>query len=186
MSDESSDSAQGGRGVVSDWAALGGLDIPSGRVLIGDYSYLPDVAECIMAPLPKGCFALSYQTIAFGSDERTAAARLTLSHEGPLRRGHVIGETWTDTGKIGICDAVSYPREFARLDVGNRWAEFMVSAEQAAGPGAVRLDPERSINMYFFPSGFGDGTYPVYSLFLDGRLIGLEIEFISEGATSPF
>lgn len=59
-------------------------------------------------------------------------------------------------------------------------------AEDAEGERVVELDPPTGASMIFVPSGFGDGSYPVYALRVSGNLVGLEIQFIAPDEPYPF
>jgi hypothetical protein len=175
-------------GVESDWRTFGSIAIPTGKLMLGDYSFIPSEKDCLTLGVESGNYSLLVKLMSYGEDQRIS--RLRIQREtvvAMLTPAEELGETWTDTARTGVCDAERYQEAFNRLRVADNWDEYMGDAEDAPlGEGMVELDPTTNAVMIFMPSGFGDGSYPVHALRVDDRLVGVEVEFISADAPYPF
>ncbi|MFA5835267.1 MAG: hypothetical protein WDA22_17440 [Bacteroidota bacterium] len=160
-----------------NWKHFSTIQIYCGKLLIGDFSYLSSENDCLLVNLNLGKYDLFTQSVTINGLKTISRVRILLQGcNGKL--DELLGTTWTDVGKTGICDFDRYHEAFKRLDVEHNWKHYMDTAYFDNNEGVLNLDNNTGASMYYFPSGEGDGEYNVFSLTENGKLVGAEIEFI--------
>ena len=167
-------------GVESDWFDVGPLEVTSGTLFAGDPMMLDQEAGP-RVKVPNGTYQVQVKGIDFKGHRRTARVRVWLPGKTEPTLGTSRGETFTDSGWIGVCDIASYRKAVPR----ERAAEYDADIDQATdaeGVGILRFEyAGQSFEMALQPSGLGDGTFPVFPLMSRGKPVGIEVEFIPAG-----
>jgi hypothetical protein len=163
-----------------EWAtaathAAGVLQLPTGRLIAADPSWLPSWQRLSIAPytatVPAGRFPVTLALVEWPTDRRVAAAKLTIRDEPvvawemALRPGESLaalrdGAAYTvgvDVATIALFDAVALPAMARRAD------EDPKSHYVGAADRPIELtDPASGANLIAFETGWGDGAYPVW------------------------
>jgi hypothetical protein len=172
-------------GQAVGWFDVAELPLPSGRMWVGDpgfsWAELAD-DEGLRVDLEPGNYRVQALVMAFGEANLIARLRVCAVHAQDFELGEELAEAGTDSASIGVCDAVAmlaaYQAKFADRNSGALFLEDY-DFERA---GTLRIDDGPSL--VYVQSGFGDGAGPVYELLANSRRVGVELEFIAEGATS--
>jgi len=141
--------------------------------------------DSIIIPATPGTYTVEYQTISYGQDCRISRMRvfpdgLTIVLGGPL------GTIDVDWGGIAVTDIdILAPSVEEHLEEYGHWFNNDVFENHSEPVGMFRWK-QADTNIPYADGGFGDGTYTVYQLLRDGKVVGLEVEFISPGEKSPF
>lgn len=174
----------GVKGVETDWMEFTTLPVTSGKILVVDPGFAPEINDGVLVELPPGTYVLKAKAMQFGKERRPSRLRVAL--EGTKSSiGGVIGEAWADTARIGVCDPEVFEAEWKNDD----WAYEQLDRvfSQTFTGVAVLADGTDAILPYV-ESGFGDGDFPVHELIEEGtgRRVGVEVEIIAPGATYPW
>jgi hypothetical protein len=139
--------------------------------------------ECVEIPAIPGTYAVQCRAARFGNDTRISALRAF--PEGMLtKRGEKLKEIPVDCGGIAVVDidvvhaSMNENRE--------RETEWFDDVLYHSGTVEVAKWKPTKTDIPYVDSGFGDGSYPVYELKCDGKVVGLEAVFIEEDAEYPF
>jgi hypothetical protein len=173
-------------GTETQWLLLCDLELASGHLQVGDASFIPSTkGELFETQLPPGRYAVEVKVLDYGGDEQRIS-RLRVLRQGvaaPLP-GECIGETWADTGSIGVCDLNLYAAA-CDGDLERAYAAYETVQQGMDLYGIVVLDAVSGAVMPVVSCGFGDGSFPVYGL--DGEdVVGVEVEFIPADFPYPF
>jgi hypothetical protein len=141
------------RGVETDWLPLLELDVPSGRLWMGDPCMLHAEDGCCI-DVPPGRYAVEAKCLDFGGDKFISRLRAYPCGTA-VSVGDEVGETGTDSAAIGVADIVE--AEAALAGQGDDVYERL--DEQVSGRcGIVRLD--QGVDVPYVNSGIGDGSGP--------------------------
>jgi hypothetical protein len=168
------------------WESLGQIQLNSGKLLIEDAAFSPSLEDGLIVELAPGTYDVERKLVVYGNDARNAGLRV-FPRGQTTSRGAQIGETWTDTGELGVSD---FDRARSTLEAlgddafYDQYSKILDQADPGTGSGIVRH--ENAPLLFFVSSGFGDGTYPVYELVSQDTRSGVEIEFIEPGTPYPF
>jgi hypothetical protein len=147
-----------------------------GRVLIADASFIPDEDQGIVVNVPAGTYTVRFAVLDYGADWRVS--RLLIGADPGLRRGAMIGRTWTDTGKTAICDPDVLGPAWGS-DWEASYARIAPALEGDEPIGVAEFDVALGAVIPFVESGFGDGEYPVRELVTSTEeRMGVEVQFI--------
>lgn len=172
-------------GQAVGWFDVAELPLPSGRLWVGDpgfsWAELAD-NDGLYIDLEPGQYRVQAFVLAFGTANLIARLRVCAIQSPALEHRAEIAEAGTDSASIGVCDAAAmltaYEAKFADRNSG---ALFLEDYDfQRAG--TLRIDDGPPL--VYVQSGFGDGAGPVFELLSGTRRLGVELEFIPEGATS--
>ena len=134
---------------------------------------------------PSGHYALEAECFRYGSDTRVARVIATLAgRQG--ERGSLYGAYGVDVGSACVFDydAIEGYADSA-ADAFQQWVDDNIPDRMTDPSGAIPCDPART-TVEYFPSGFGDGTYPAYELRDDYEIVGAETVFLEPGAPYAF
>jgi hypothetical protein len=174
----------GGR--ESEWTEIAQLDLTSGKLIVGDVQFVPNLDDSLLVDLPSGTYSVQRKLVTYGQDTRVAALRVILLDATGDREGQ-IGSTWTDTATMGVSDYSAATGALSALGQDEFHDRVLSAVHQATGePVGVVTWVRDHAEMPFAASGFGDGLYPVYELVTDGDRVGVEVEFIAQGTPYPF
>jgi hypothetical protein len=163
----------GGR-VTADVRDAGVLNLPTGRVIAADPSWLSDWQRLGITPytaaVPPGRYPVSLSTMtASAGKDLVAAAKLTISaaavtdwqpatpagkDPAQLKPGQYFG-VGVDVGCAGFLDAIALPHI-----AGEPSQNLMVPLDELS---TERTDPVSGANYIAFDTGYGDGHYPVWT-----------------------
>ena len=152
---------------------VGTQHLPSGKVAAADPGWLESGAEPFTITVPPGDYDLILAWAQFIDDpahRRVAAAKLVITDEPvadwelALRSGQdprTLGEGeffgfGVDSGTACFVDAAMI-EPLARVydeTSGDRWGNGLATPEFT--------DPETGANLFAFPAGWGDGSYPTW------------------------
>lgn len=93
-----------------------------------------------------------------------------------------IGDIPVDAGCVMIVDPC-YVLPFGDEDAPFTYEKFLEKMEETGYPDVLNMDfsEEHSVPLGFIvESGYGDGYYPVYVEYSDGRVSRITIEFIGD------
>lgn len=164
----------GGR-VRVDVREVGLLNLPSGRVIVADPSWLPSWQRLSIAPYIASVqprrYPVSLSVVNADGVDLVAAAKLSINSKpvaawefalrpgespGSLRPDEYFG-VGVDVGNAGFLDAVAL-QYMAELEEGGG-EDLNVLAAQLS---VQRVDPVTGVNYVIFNTGYGDGHYPVW------------------------
>ena len=173
-------------GVVSDWFDVGEVDLPAGRVTVADlwHCWPHDGYFSVSTDVPPGRHVVAARGIAFGEHHRVAALRVTLVGSTPRARGVTVGQVNVDSWGVVIGDVETWQAGVTEDDVArlnqSHFGKYAIGCEMATWTLAGRT---ATFATSF--TGLGDGGYPVFDL-RDGagRVVGIECEFIADGAVA--
>jgi hypothetical protein len=154
---------------------VGLLNLPSGRVIAADPSWLPSWQRLGIAPytasVQPGRYPVSVSVMTAQGVDLVAAAKLSITSGpvaawslalrpgedlGSLRPGEYFG-VGVDVGNAGFLDAVALQYMAGQEEKGS--GDLDVMATQLS---AQRSDPVTGANYIVFNTGYGDGHYPVW------------------------
>jgi hypothetical protein len=174
---------RGMTGTETVWLELCRIDLPVGKLYLGDPLNAGDWKQGFSTKLPPGRYVVKLKLMEYGAERRVARLRLTVSGTEP-DLGRPIGRTWTDTANIGICDT-PFLSAF-RKDTASALKVVEDSVGEAEPFAFAHLGRAPTARMLIIESGFGDGTYPVYELRHRSKRCGIELVFIKPGDRYPF
>lgn len=170
---------------------LGQLQVPSGRLVVGDPA-TTDLTEPLIAlarQAPTGVFPVEVAVACFGSDLRVACARVRFRADepatvwevagfegGPSDSGDSVPAYGVDAGMACFFDA----RACAGADHSEEITEaWLAAVEQNSVPTwAWHVAELGGANIVMFSSGWGDGLYSSYwGLDDSGRIVELVTDF---------
>lgn len=176
---------KGSLGEESDWLAFGEINCASGKFLVIDPAFAPEIESGLLVDCAPGVYQLDAKVMTFGNDKRISRLRAVKRGTPSHTVGSKIGEAWSDVARIGVCDVDALSRawnedEDAANDAAESWMDDDGPVVTLTLPG----HPEAPICAV--DSGFGDGTFPVLELLTGGLRVGLEVELIEAGTLYPF
>jgi hypothetical protein len=181
------EAVHGSTGRETGWLRFTRLMLSEGRLLICDPDFIPSEDDGLLVELTAGQYEVQAKVMEYAGDQRVSRLRMVPAGIA-ASLGEKLGETWADTGQTAVCDFTAMTRHFegAKLD-GDAFREKLDDARDEQGRcGVLKLNAARGAVAPFTDSGFGDGTFPVFALMVDGRRVGVEIEFIAAGEPYPF
>lgn len=132
--------------------------------------------------VPSGSYAISVEIQAYGCDGRVS--RLIVSLPGSNgKRGKSAGSFGVDVASAAVCDGdvlESFATEHE--DRWQAWLDGFIQQplEQKGLLGHYPCEPAAT-DIFHTSTGFGDGSYPVYPLVEEGRVVGAEAVFLFPG-----
>jgi hypothetical protein len=99
---------------------------------------------------------------------------------GRTTLGKEVGEAGTDSALIAVCDIHALDAVIG--DQAEAFQQLIESAIQS-DCGLVEVRLNGVCMMPYVPSGFGDGTGPVFELRSKRKVVGMELEFIAPDFT---
>lgn len=177
----------GALGVETDWLPFCQIELKSGRLMVGDASFIPSMGHrpLFVTDLPSGVYAVDAKVLDYGDDRRISRFRVLKANLPPPTPGECLGATWVDTAKLGICDLEVYLAA-AGEDLRQAIEAYEAAYWNLTRPTVVILDASVGAVMPVVRSGFGDGTYPVFALDEVGGRAGIEVLFIPQDMPYPF
>ncbi|MFC4944610.1 DUF4241 domain-containing protein [Pseudonocardia sp. GCM10023141] len=169
-----------GEEVVVQAREVGRLQLPTGRLLVTDPAYLGADLQPLTVALPTGSHPVTVAIATFPdrTEKRVAGCRISLREEPvaywepalqPGQDPSTLGDgqyfvVGVDSGVLAFTDAVILHH---RLDPSSGWYEVRGVRDELRDElwrerSVVMEDPDTATNMIVFPSGFGDGGYPVW------------------------
>jgi hypothetical protein len=167
-------------GAESDWLKFGELDVPRGRLWLGDAAVTARDEGC-SAKLDPGRYVVQLKGMDFKGVRVVSRARVIPGPDGPLAPGPRLGEAITDSAMIAICDIdaleAAVTKEYAD--------EYERDVQEGMSPPGTTISTfsygPRSFDVAWILSGLGDGAYPVFALKLSRKTVGVEVEFLPKG-----
>ncbi len=166
----------------TDWLHLCDFAMKGRRMLAIDPGPGGDPVAVEVEP---GDFVVEVKGMILGADTLIARMRVRAKNSSP-KLGKSLGTTGIDDGTLAVFDDEPITTFMESDEEG--YAEWMDEhLFMLDGPcGVVPCEPAGTTVPYV-ETGFGDGSYPAYELTDDsGQVVGLEVEFIKPGQTSPF
>jgi hypothetical protein len=172
------------QGKISEWLDFCTFTLKGPQFLIVDVAFLPSKPDGLLVKSPPGQYRVQAKGTAYGTDRRVS--RLRAFQEGSTGiLGEQIGEAWTDTARTAFCDFKVFAKAWGKDDEAS-FAKIETMLDEAENQGVAVLDKAVGAVAPFVPSGFGDGSFPVFELTQKGKRVGFEIEFIADNAPYPF
>lgn len=172
----------GSLGQEVGWYDLGVLSL-RGALLISDASFIPAPEDGLVVSLPEGGYQVSFAVIDYGLDWRVSRLRVAAPEATGL--GILIGRTWTDTGRTGVCD-LGVLRSLWGSDWEASYGKVAPWFDSELPFGVAEFDPTAGAIIPFVESGFGDGNFPVHELTSPGgSRAGVEVRFVAAGRRYP-
>lgn len=165
----------GSTGVESGWIALGEIKVTQGSLWTGDPLRTRRDDGC-MLQVPDGAYSVEAKGMDFNGHRRVARLRAFATTATSPALAEQIGSVSTDCTNIAICDVLAI-EQFAS----GRESDFFEVIDTATGaePGIIPLSLDGdTFDMAIVPSGFGDGTYSVFTLRENQAIAGIEVEFL--------
>ena len=178
----------GQKGVFSTWLSCGTVPIIGGALQFVELRVLglrgEEEHECVEVPVEPGQFVVEFRGVKYGCDGRIAAMRVFAVGATP-KRGKKLKEIPVDLGGIAVVDIGAVHQSMKEKQaIHEKWMEKILYGDDESLIGVCVWRPTKTEILYV-DGGFGDGTYPVYQLVSARKVVGLEIEFISEGEVYP-
>ena len=179
--------AMGAVGVETDWMEVCTIQVPSGTLWAGDTGFswaeAMEGGGCVV-DVPKGTYRVEAKGMSFADVRRISRLRACLSRIKTPVLGDEVDSAGTDSGQVGVGDPIALKEAFEAV-CGNEVDQALDLLEQQTEPacGIIQPNPKGNATVAFVPSGFGDGTGPVFELVSrgKGRVVGIELEFIPPG-----
>ena len=170
---------EGAAGVESDWLFHWQVDIQGERLQILDVAMAGNEDEGVSVAVAPGVYVVEARVMTYGIDRRISRVRVFANGLSGVP-GEQAGEVSVDLAAVAICD-VDRLHAWAQANEEDwqRWVEGL-AYKHTASAGAYTCEPAGTI-VPFLDTGFGDGTYPVFPLMRDGRVVGLEAVFLAPG-----
>ena len=144
---------------------------------IGDAQFPPELTGMDPIDVPPG----EYEVSVFTAVNTPLASRMRAVLVGSRpKRGKQLGETWADTGTQGIGDFAAFKAlpEVDEEDEPSIYDEFDDDDESYYDTGRLYVrDAEAGAVLAWWPTGSGDGDFPVYELTHKGKRCGIEVVF---------
>lgn len=141
--------------------------------------------ECIEIPAAPGSFAVECRGARYGADVRVAGMRAYPVGAAVVRGKH-LKDLPVDLGGIAVVDIAAVHGSMQEdSDAHEEWLEDILYGDSDAAAQIARWKPTKT-EIPFVDGGFGDGSYATYELRQGKQVVGLEVEFIAEGAEYPF
>jgi len=179
---------RGSVGVESDWLAFCTIKVPNGAVWAGDAGFSWTEAtegEGCVVDVPAGTYRVEAKGMDFGGVKLVSRLRACLNRVKSPLLGEEIDTAGTDSAQIGVCDPWALKAAFEAVcgDDEDK-ALDLLKRQLHSAYGIIRPDPDGEGTVAFVPSGFGDGSGPVFELLSRSkRRVGIELEFIAAGQT---
>jgi hypothetical protein len=175
---------KGDEGTFSEWLPFCEIELKGNALQFVETRVLglrgEDEFECVEIPAEPGGFTVECRGARFGGDSRIAGMR-AFPKGVEVERGVKLKDLPVDLGGVSVVDigwfvhACDSPRY-------ETWLDRILYGEDGS---LVKLHQWDDILIPSVESGFGDGTYEVFSLVSDGVPLGLEIIFIQQGEVYP-
>ncbi len=149
-----------------------------------DFGILSD-ADGVSVAVSTGDYLVQVKIMSFDGDLGVCRARaLPVGFEGSTSAA-VCGEVMVDTARVAINDMTDIVEEIIDDDF-NAMTDAIDAHDESFGdrPHAeIATLPLRSktIELTCISSGFGDGSYPAWSLSQNNKVVGIELEFLKDG-----
>lgn len=179
----------GKTGVFSDWLPFHSLKLAGDTLqfvevrvlgLRGEGEY-----ECVEIKVPPGIYTVECRGARFGTDTRIAGMRAYPAGTNP-QRGEQLKEIPVDLGGIAVVDiATIYPSMQEDTERYEEWIEELLYDSDVESMASIVTWQPTKTEIPYVDGGFGDGSYPVFQLVAAGKVVGLEVEFISEADEYP-
>ncbi len=174
---------KGSKGKETDWLYFCELNLRSGKLLVVDPSYGPKPDQGLLVDLPTGKYVIQARVLNYGPVRYVSRLRVLIQESTPTV-GKSIGTVGNDTAQIGVCDHEVFSEAWGDDDDASL-EKIQNTLWDAEEHGVAVLDEENGAVMPFVSSGFGDGEYHVHELLSDGKLAGVEVEFIKAETEYP-
>lgn len=102
----------------SEWKTFASIDVRSGRLMVGDFSFIPSAEDCVILQVVPGAYVLSAKVMSYPDGYRVSRLRIHRQDAIPAAPAEEVAKTCTDTARTGVCDYELY-RE-ARPSSGGR------------------------------------------------------------------
>lgn len=167
-----------------DDVAVGKINLPSGRIAVGEYLFEDEVMDIVVAPgaYPAHATLARYQDQQGNSGETVALASLVLSSAETVRweEAHVVA---VDGGTTTITSAEARERLEGMItdDEDGWWSlqDEVFASMTAHDYIATEWPVADGLNLVRFSSGYGDGGYPVYIGFdADDKPTRVVVDFV--------
>ncbi len=159
------------------WFKAGDVKISSGKLLITDPMYLPRILENLVTEvdhIPPGSYPVELLEENLEDwGKRITQARIKFLPIAPNER-KMIGSAGVDSGSLMVID----PTNIGTLtNSGDPYDQVAKLITGVTGYGTLSFPDNTSGLTVVFTTGVGDGEYPVFALYNDDKLVGIELEF---------
>jgi hypothetical protein len=169
-------------GKESDWMELAEIEMPRGRLWIGDAS-VPNAKEgCTVKVLP-GQYRVEVKGMDFKGRRVPSRVRVFAKATRHFTLGARVGQAITDMAQVGICDIAELNSVVSKKHMKEFEQDLQAQVTETMFGGQTFLYGKRTFQMAFVASGCGDGAYDVYALESRGKIVGIETEFLPAGYT---
>jgi hypothetical protein len=164
-----------------EWKAVGDFRIDSGRIYVGDSWRIlaEEKGDNLAVSLTPGLYDIFAKWHWYDSDNRVASlyGRLRDALPDTFRKA---GEFGVDVASAGVVDAgamdrwtLNDERPYAE------WQEQFCESDHAIEVGFYPCEATGS-PMLVTSTGFGDGSYEVWTMLEAGRAVGFELRFLDD------
>lgn len=161
-----------------EWTRIGSLEVGSGRVWLGDATFLPAEDDGVVVDLPVGSYDVAYKAVAFDGGWVVVRMRFALSGTYATL-GEQMAKTWTDTATQAVADFGSALSFFDPDHMTDEEAVALMDVD--TGRMEVLKRGDLALPVALAHTGLGDGEFPVFELVAGGGQVGFEVEFIADG-----
>ena len=158
--------------------SVGKLAVTSGRISVADLGAIP-VPDAVSIRVSVGVHLIEAKLIDFNGSLCLSRIRACAAGAKPLL-GPRVGQVSVDSGAVAIADLDAL-RATLTDDDEDEFSELTGDLMGRFGEIVHLKFGRRSVRFAVYQSGFGDGTFPVFALKAGRRIIGIEVEFISDG-----
>lgn len=167
-------------GVESDWLQFGELDVPRGRLWLGDAAVTAR-DEGVSTKVKPGRYVVELKGMDFKGVRVVSRARVIPGMDRSFAVGARLGEAITDSAMIAICDIDALEAAVTKEHID----EYERDVREGMSPPGTVISTfaygERSFDVAWIMSGLGDGGYDVFALKTSGKTVGVEVEFLPPG-----
>jgi hypothetical protein len=176
-------------GEYTDWLPFTDLELKGKTLQLVETRVLgirgDDEHECVEIPVTQGIYKVQAKGVSFGNEKRIAGLRVFIDGATPAR-GNKVGEIPVDIGGVSVLDIDNVWESMCSLESEyEEWLEDLLFDDDYSLIKMHEWD-ETNTKIPTVEAGFGDGTYEVFELLDNGGVVGLEVEFITEGSKYPF
>lgn len=135
--------------------------------------------DAVTVPVPPGTYEVHVEAFSYGTDGRIARLIVHLPGAAPVR-GKAIGEFGVDVATAAVFDADVL--EDYMDDDEESWEgwldEYTTRDFEELDMAGLHPCPDADTAMVYCSTGFGDGSYEVFELLREGRVVGAEAVFL--------
>lgn len=177
-------------GRASGWLSVGSLAVRSGTLATGDAVLFP--GDQLALQVERGEYTVEVIALDYGADRRIARLRVALPGLVATATPRSAGTVAVEFAVVGVCDGREFLEALEQVGTSGEGLDryralYLDRLAATERPWAVvALPAARPTAMVTVSAGWGDGEYAVYRLEVDGRGVGVEVEFIPLNTPYPF